>query len=258
MSIRNLTFFFLIDVSSKNLDANERGYALIGKPEDMHTWFFLYDETMRVETEAVELHNLNATYSAANNYAGGHANPASNKRNVDMSASLSVPNLDQSDIQPPQSHNYNYFPGNMHHYVPPAPMPAAVGGVSSHQQQAQHNFMKYGHAQSVHGAAPPSPPLMDGHAHHGPHCNAGGLSQHHSRSVPSVAAAVASAAGNGGHTHGGNGCVPLGGTGNDPYASRTSLNHEINLPGAGGSSSRPQSRSHSHHCHHQGCDYPSG
>jgi hypothetical protein len=35
------------DISAKNLDANERGYALVGKPEDMHTWFFLYDVTMR-------------------------------------------------------------------------------------------------------------------------------------------------------------------------------------------------------------------
>ena len=35
------------DISAKNLDANERGYSLVGKPEDMHTWFFLYDVTMR-------------------------------------------------------------------------------------------------------------------------------------------------------------------------------------------------------------------
>jgi hypothetical protein len=35
------------DVSSKNLDNNERGYALVGKPEDLHTWFFLYDESLR-------------------------------------------------------------------------------------------------------------------------------------------------------------------------------------------------------------------
>ena len=34
------------DISSKNLDANERGYALMGKPEDLHTWFFLFDETL--------------------------------------------------------------------------------------------------------------------------------------------------------------------------------------------------------------------
>ena len=35
------------DISAKNLDANDRGYALVGKPEDMHTWFFLYEEALR-------------------------------------------------------------------------------------------------------------------------------------------------------------------------------------------------------------------
>ncbi len=34
------------DVASKNLDGNERGYALVGRPEDLHTWFFLFDETL--------------------------------------------------------------------------------------------------------------------------------------------------------------------------------------------------------------------
>ena len=38
------------DVSAKNLDSNERGYALVGKPEDMHTWFFLYDESLVRDT----------------------------------------------------------------------------------------------------------------------------------------------------------------------------------------------------------------
>ena len=38
------------DISAKNLDANDRGYALVGKPEDMHTWFFLYDEALRRAT----------------------------------------------------------------------------------------------------------------------------------------------------------------------------------------------------------------
>lgn len=35
------------DISSKNVDGNERGNALVGKPEDVHTWFFLYDVSMR-------------------------------------------------------------------------------------------------------------------------------------------------------------------------------------------------------------------
>ena len=197
--------FQITDISSKNLDANERGYALIGKPEDMHTWFFLYDESMRVEPEDNEpMHNLNATYGNHTNY-GGH----NGKHRVDLSASISVPNLDHSDpvgSMPPapgpppgatSGHNYNYFPGNIHHLMaghpgqqsvqpsqsqPPPQGPPGQGASNSHQQQAQHNFMMYGHAQSVHAAAPPTPPLMD-HAHgHAHHCNMGGsLNQHHSR-----------------------------------------------------------------------------
>ena len=77
------------------------------------------------------------------------------------------------------------------------------------------------------------------------------------RSVPSVTAAVASAGGGSGM----GGCASTGnGTNADrePYTSRTSLNHEIAMAG-NSSNSRPQSRSHSHHCHaQQGCDYPSG
>lgn len=251
-------------MSSKNLDSNERGYALIGKPEDMHTWFFLYDETMRVlEPDTVELtHNLN--------YSGYHGPPGhhNNKPRVDMSASLSVPNLDQTDSHaghhavPPGQHVPNFYGGHNHptaaqtHYIPQ----------STHQQQAQHNFMMYGHAQSVQAPAPPTPPMMDHHAPaaapaHGHHCG-GGLSGHHSRSVPSVAAAVANSSmgnGSGGCSGGGqqgSGSGTAGQHACDPYASRTSLNHEIAM---NSSSSRPQSRSHSHHCQQQGCaDYPSG
>ena len=32
-----------MDVASKNLDSNDR-YSYEGQSEDMHTWFFLYDE----------------------------------------------------------------------------------------------------------------------------------------------------------------------------------------------------------------------
>ena len=169
------------------MDANERGYALIGKPEDMHTWFFLYDESMREETDITEpMHNLNATYGNHTNY--GH----NGKHRVDLSASISVPNLDHSDsvgVMPPDQaaaaassgHNYNYLGvvGNMHHFVanarhqpqppvqpsqsqpqqpPPAPGPPPQVASNSHQQQAQHNFMMYGHAQSVHAGAPPLHP----------------------------------------------------------------------------------------------------
>lgn len=209
------TLLSYVDISSKNLDANERGYALIGKPEDMHTWFFLYDESMRVETteSVAEMH----THTHNLNYASTNAS-----KRADMSASLSVPNLEQSDQV---HHHAGYFQSGGHF----APAPAVAAPPPTHQQQQQHNFMMYGHAQSMH-APPTSPPPVQEHAHH---CT-GGLNQHHSRSVPSVAAAVAAA--------------PT----MDPYASRTSLNHEIS------SSSRPQSRSHSHFCHQQGCDYPSG
>ena len=82
--------------------------------------------------------------------------------------------------------------------------------------------------------------------------------------MPSVAAAVSNstgpggpavaAASNAGGGGGGGGNSSGGGGVGDPYASRTSLNHEIAMS----SSSRPQSRSHSHHCQQQGCDYPSG
>ena len=37
-----------MDVASKNLDSNDR-YSYEGQSEDMHTWFFLYDEKMAVK-----------------------------------------------------------------------------------------------------------------------------------------------------------------------------------------------------------------
>lgn len=151
---------FVTDVSSKNLDANERGYALIGKPEDMHTWFFLYDESMRAvdPVDNDHAHNYNVSYSSIGQRSRGGV--------ADMSASISVPNLDQSEATP-SNFNYNYNYGPVYHAHP-------------HQHHQQQNFMMYGHAQSVQ-QPPPTPPMMDhGHAHHGGHC--GGLSQHHSRS----------------------------------------------------------------------------
>ena len=247
-------FIFFTDVSSKNLDANERGYALIGKPEDMHTWFFLYDETMRVIPEPTmdndhAHNNYNVNYGTTSGVGGFTAS-----KKQDMSASLSVPNLDHREATPP---NYNYYGSSQHgqplhaHYI----AGGGGGGLASHQQQAQRNWAMYGHSQSVHQATPPTPPMMDSagvpaphahihhHTHHGAHC---GLNQHHSRSVPSVAAAVAQASTGGGPGQG------QGGGSVEPYASRNSLNHEIS------SSSRPQSRNHSHYCQQQGCDYPSG
>ena len=37
-----------MDVASKNLDSNDR-YSYEGQSEDMHTWFFLYDEKLAVK-----------------------------------------------------------------------------------------------------------------------------------------------------------------------------------------------------------------
>lgn len=247
---------FFSDVSSKNLDANERGYALIGKPEDMHTWFFLYDETLRNPPESVggamdndhAHNNYNVNYTTIGR-DGGHGGYPTKK--ADMSASISVPNLDHREATPP---NYNYYSQQQQQQqAPPQQQPHQQHQPAwmTHQQQQQHNFMMYGHSQSVHQhPTPPTPPMMERSAHggrvhhhaHGTHC---GLNQHHSRSVPSVAAAVAQAASVPGNGRGGNNGSM------EPYASRNSLNHEM-------SSSRPQSRNHSHYCQQQGCDYPSG
>ena len=58
------------DISAKNLDANDRGYALVGKPEDMHTWFFLYEEALRRRAAP-----------AANNARQQHQHMAQNQHN---------------------------------------------------------------------------------------------------------------------------------------------------------------------------------
>ena len=272
----NLTYHYdpkIADVSSKNLDANERGYALIGKPEDMHTWFFLYDETLR-QVEIVD--NAEAATNHNYGYGGGGGSVASTGglsgggaygKKVDMTGSLSVPNLDVSENM--AFNNANNYGGHAPHHGgghthQPGGGPGVhpAGGVHSHQAQAQRNFMMHGHAQSLH-VTPPPPHSMGGisdygrgghaHHHHVNHHHAhhhgghgGGLSSHHSRSVPSVAAAVGGVS-----------------SSYDPYSSHTSLNQEAIMPAGGGApGSRPHSRNHSHHCIQQGCacdcDYPSG
>ena len=40
-----------MDVAAKNLDNNDR-YSYEGLSEDMHTWFFLYDEKIAAKHEA--------------------------------------------------------------------------------------------------------------------------------------------------------------------------------------------------------------
>ena len=40
-----------MDVAAKNLDSNDR-YSYEGLSEDMHTWFFLYDEKIAAKHEA--------------------------------------------------------------------------------------------------------------------------------------------------------------------------------------------------------------
>uniref|UniRef100_A0A0K2TQJ9 Uncharacterized protein n=1 Tax=Lepeophtheirus salmonis TaxID=72036 RepID=A0A0K2TQJ9_LEPSM len=72
------------DVSSKNIDSNDRGYSLVGKPEDVHTWFFLYDQKLFREDNQygpkMDLHYHNPY-------------PFSSKFDY-MPASTSVPNLE--------------------------------------------------------------------------------------------------------------------------------------------------------------------
>ena len=40
-----------MDVAAKNLDSNDR-YSYEGLSEDMHTWFFLYDEKVAAKHES--------------------------------------------------------------------------------------------------------------------------------------------------------------------------------------------------------------
>ena len=40
-----------MDVAAKNLDSNDR-YSYEGLSEDMHTWFFLYDEKVAAKLES--------------------------------------------------------------------------------------------------------------------------------------------------------------------------------------------------------------
>jgi len=61
-----------MDVASKNLDSNDR-YSYEGQSEDMHTWFFLYDEKMAVKHDTEPLKQVN---------------------NKDLCSSTSVPNLE--------------------------------------------------------------------------------------------------------------------------------------------------------------------
>ena len=61
-----------MDVASKNLDSNDR-YSYEGQSEDMHTWFFLYDEKIaakhdteqqkQVSNKSKEEENLNLAIS---------------------------------------------------------------------------------------------------------------------------------------------------------------------------------------------------
>lgn len=44
-----------MDVASKNLDNNDR-YSYEGQSEDMHTWFFLYDDKLATKHDNMETH----------------------------------------------------------------------------------------------------------------------------------------------------------------------------------------------------------
>jgi len=117
------------DVSSKNLDSNERGYALVGKPEDLHTWFFLYDETLR-RSDACSPFEMG---SAASNY------PQTNQQYKSTSAhditasgineekSFSPPNLFDGDRFYPHHHPLQH----PHQPHPPQPVHAHVGNAAA-------------------------------------------------------------------------------------------------------------------------------
>ena len=47
-----------MDVASKNLDNNDR-YSYEGQSEDMHTWFFLYDEKLVSKSELEPMKQVN-------------------------------------------------------------------------------------------------------------------------------------------------------------------------------------------------------
>lgn len=178
------------DVSSKNLDPNERGYSLVGKPEDLHTWFFLFDPSLKKEISSQgdpgldhQGHNKQQQQQPPQHH---HHHPLSSQHQQSqhqlksssahdlVGGSSSVPNLDQNTSSSPPLFN-------------PTPIPnhASTLGLSgrgahydghSYQQQQGNTVGGY---TSQQGHYPNDMVMIMG----------GGLiqQQNHSRSVPSVA-----------------------------------------------------------------------
>ena len=78
-----------MDVASKNLDSNDR-YSYEGQSEDMHTWFFLYDEKLAVkhDTEPQKQVSMQKTLELKITIQSFQVN------NKDLCSSTSVPNLE--------------------------------------------------------------------------------------------------------------------------------------------------------------------
>merc|ERR1719458_783047 len=105
-----------MDVAAKNLDNNDR-YSYEGLSEDMHTWFFLYDEKIAAKYEAetqkqvnnkdlcssTSVPNLEIERSDENlYYPEMPTRPVSSMLPVNSSLSRSVPGLAQATQPPPE------------------------------------------------------------------------------------------------------------------------------------------------------------
>ena len=86
-----------MDVASKNLDNNDR-YSYEGQSEDMHTWFFLYDEKLVSKSELEPMKQV----TMIRNHAFFHPD-LFQMQNKDLCSSTSVPNLDMKQSKDHES-----------------------------------------------------------------------------------------------------------------------------------------------------------
>ena len=86
-----------MDVASKNLDNNDR-YSYEGQSEDMHTWFFLYDEKLVSKSELEPMKQV----TMIRNHAMLHPD-LFQMQNKDLCSSTSVPNLDMKQSKDHES-----------------------------------------------------------------------------------------------------------------------------------------------------------
>ena len=100
------------DIASKNLDANERGYSMYGKPEDLHTWFFIFDESMCQV-------NVNQM-SGDQEFNHHHQHMRSHSTTHEMiTGSTSVPNLDsERGLTESPFMGYNSYDGGYPRFGP--------------------------------------------------------------------------------------------------------------------------------------------